>query len=60
MLADFDMVGVWVHPSLATTVLRFVNDNVSSSVHLGSLCDHQGCCSAAGHYLCSLRLHHPG
>ena len=60
VLEDFDTVGIWVHPSFATTVLRFVNDKVSSSICLVSLYDHQGCLGAVGHYLCGLRLRHQG
>ena len=58
MLVDFDMVGVQVHPSFATTVYRLISNSVSSSICMGSLCDHQGCRGIVGHYLCGFRLLH--
>ena len=60
MLTDFDVVGIRVHHSFATTVHRFVRDSVSLSICLGSLYDHQGCPGVVDHYLRSFRLCHLG
>jgi len=60
VLANFNMVGIWIHPSFTTTTHGFVCNSVYPSICLVSLYDHQGCPGAAGHYLCSLRLHHLG
>ena len=55
MLADLDMVGIWVYPSFMTTVFRFVSDSVFSSICLVSLYDHQGYPGATDYYLYSFR-----